>query len=90
MVDPRAPSPPAAEPERERRSGRDRRQIELGPPHGVERRKSIEARKPQIEEVEMTAEEWEALMAGAPTPTLKPKTDEVADATLEAVARLRN
>ncbi|HET9823566.1 MAG TPA: hypothetical protein VFQ16_17245 [Burkholderiaceae bacterium] len=47
---------------RERRTGRDRRQIDKGPPPGVrERRVSVEPRKPEVLERELTPSEWASL-----------------------------
>ena len=56
---PRAqPGAPASE----RRSGRDRRIEDLGPPFGrSERRRGIEARKPDVTELDMSNSEWVAL-----------------------------
>lgn len=57
---------------RDRRSGVDRRQKDLGPPRGIERRKGIEPRKPEVTEIEITPSEWgrlqEALEPLVPTP----------------------
>lgn len=47
----------------ERRSGRDRRQAEQGPPNGIERRKGIEPRQPEVREIELSASEWAQLEA---------------------------
>jgi len=38
----------------ERRSGKDRRQIDVEPPLGCERRRSIESRKQEIVEISMS------------------------------------
>lgn len=47
---------------RDRRSGRDRRQVDLGPPPGVrERRVSVEPRKPEVVEREISPSEWASL-----------------------------
>ena len=47
---------------RERRTGRDRRQVDRGPPPGVrERRVSVEPRKPEVLERELTPSEWATL-----------------------------
>lgn len=43
---------------KERRSGRDRRQRELGPLSGWEQRKRVESRKPDIDEVVLSEDEW--------------------------------
>jgi len=45
----------------ERRSGRDRRQVDKGPPGRVERRRVAEPRKPEVSELEVTESEWGAL-----------------------------
>lgn len=42
----------------ERRSGRDRRQADKGPPGRVERRRVAEPRKPEVAELDMTESEW--------------------------------
>ncbi|MFT3666899.1 hypothetical protein [Piscinibacter sp.] len=52
---------PSVRPGTERRSGRDRRQADQGPPAGRDRRVSVEPRKPEISEVEITPSEWRAL-----------------------------
>jgi hypothetical protein len=51
--------PPAVD----RRSGRDRRARDIGPPSGRDRRRSLEPRKPEVVEIEVSAEEWAALQA---------------------------
>lgn len=45
----------------ERRSGKDRRQVENGPPTNYERRRAIEARQPELIEVHMSEDEIRAL-----------------------------
>ena len=46
----------------DRRSGVDRRKVDIGPPAGKpERRRSVEARKPEVVELDMTNSEWTAL-----------------------------
>lgn len=46
----------------DRRSGEDRRKADIGPPAGKpERRRSVEARKPEVVELDMTNSEWTAL-----------------------------
>jgi len=42
----------------ERRSGVDRRQRDVGPPDGWERRRSVEPRKPEVTELEFTPSQW--------------------------------
>lgn len=54
-----APAPSTALPA-ERRTGKDRRDAELGPPGKRERRTALEARKPQVVELEMSPSEWAA------------------------------
>jgi len=51
----------------ERRAGKDRRTTEAGPPGKRERRTTLEARKPQVLEVEMSSSDW-ALFADVPLP----------------------
>lgn len=58
LVNRRRPPPPE-----ERRSGADRRKVDKGPPGGRERRVTIEPRKPDVREVELTPSEWAALTA---------------------------
>ncbi len=48
-----------------RRTGADRRSKDLPPPTGGERRRSIEPRKPEVTEVEISADQWAALQAQA-------------------------
>ena len=45
----------------ERRSGKDRRQIDNGPPTNFERRRAVEARQPEVLEVHMSEDEIRAL-----------------------------
>jgi hypothetical protein len=45
----------------DRRSGKDRRTKDLGPPGKTERRRSLESRKPDVTEIEMSATDWSAL-----------------------------
>jgi hypothetical protein len=52
---------------RERRAGEDRRKFDKGPPGNHERRRSMEPRKPEVVELEMTDSEWAALN-GKPPP----------------------
>jgi hypothetical protein len=59
-------SPPTAE----RRSGRDRRQLDEGPlGGGRERRIGLEPRKPEVIELEVSVSEWLALNDGPGTGT---------------------
>ena len=46
----------------DRRSGKDRRQVEEGPPPGKpERRRGLEPRQPDVIELQLTDSEWSAL-----------------------------
>lgn len=45
----------------ERRTGEDRRRVDNGPPGKHERRRSLEPRKPEVVELDMTNSEWSAL-----------------------------
>lgn len=59
---------PPKPPDPDRRSGEDRRRIDTGPPGKRERRRNIEARKPETAEIEMSDSEWGALQSPwAPT-----------------------
>ena len=62
-----APSGLPAAPRAERRAGKDRRKAEIGPPSRHERRTTLEARKPQVIELEMSASEW-AMLGDSPAP----------------------
>jgi hypothetical protein len=42
----------------ERRSGKDRRANDLVPPKGIERRRTIEPRKPDVVELDLSESEW--------------------------------
>jgi hypothetical protein len=64
VIAPDLPSGLAAE----RRAGKDRRSAETGPPGKHERRTALEARKPQVVELEMSASDW-AAFNDAPTLT---------------------
>lgn len=57
--------------EADRRSGADRRKLDLAPPVKAERRRSVESRKPDVVELEMSASEWGSL-AHEPPPTKDP------------------
>jgi hypothetical protein len=52
---PRKPSPT------ERRSGSDRRKVDKLPPGKVDRRRSVDSRKPDVVELDMSNSEWTAL-----------------------------
>lgn len=53
----------------DRRTGKDRREVEDAPPTGRERRHTVEPRMPEVTELDMTAEEWEALTKELNNPT---------------------
>jgi hypothetical protein len=53
-----APAASAAPATVERRSGRDRRVVDIPPPKGRERRRTAEPRKPEVTEIDMTASQW--------------------------------
>ena len=48
----------------DRRSGGDRRQDEKGPPTNFERRRTVEARQPELVELDLSVEELKALGFG--------------------------
>jgi hypothetical protein len=52
----------------ERRSGKDRRQVDAGPPGRHERRRSVESRQPEIVELKLSDSQWGALIDDAPAP----------------------
>ena len=52
---PRKPSPT------ERRVGSDRRKVDMLPPSKVDRRRSVDSRKPDVVELDMSNSEWSAL-----------------------------
>ncbi|MBV7541910.1 hypothetical protein [Acidovorax sp. sic0104] len=45
----------------DRRSGKDRRQEEKGPPTNYERRRTVEARQPELTELHLSEDELRAL-----------------------------
>jgi len=51
-----------------RRTGVDRRKVDKGPPGGRERRVSLEPRKPDVVERELTPSEWATLQEQLPKP----------------------
>ena len=60
----------------ERRSGKDRRQGDKGPPGRVDRRREAEPRKPEVAELDLTDSEWGALTDapfGTPVTKKEPK-----------------
>lgn len=54
------------QPVKERRSGVDRRRVDLDVDDRPERRRGVEARKPDVIELEMTRSEWLALSTDEP------------------------
>jgi hypothetical protein len=52
-------------PHTNRRSGKDRRQVDEGPPTRVERRKTPEPRQPDVAEIELTESQWGALQGAS-------------------------
>jgi hypothetical protein len=48
-------------PRTDRRSGVDRRQVDKEPPSGRERRRQVEARRPEVVELELTDSDWATL-----------------------------
>lgn len=54
-----------------RRTGADRRKVEKGPPGGRERRVSLEPRKPDVVEREVTPSEWDSLREQMAAPPKK-------------------
>ena len=62
------PSTPAPKPDPNRRTGIDRRKADKGPPGGRERRVSLEPRKPDVVERELTPSEWAVLQEQLPKP----------------------
>jgi len=55
-------NPTAQATRQDRRSGADRRQDDKGPPKGTrERRVSVEPRKPDVQEVEISPSDWASL-----------------------------
>jgi hypothetical protein len=60
----------------ERRSGKDRRQGDKGPPGRVDRRRVVEPRKPEVAELNLSDSEWGALTDAAFTPPAKKKPPE--------------
>lgn len=66
---------PRSSPAKERRSGADRRRVDLDRAGRPERRRGVEARKPDVVELEMTKSEWLALSTEpvATKPSKKPQ-----------------
>jgi hypothetical protein len=56
----------------DRRRGSDRRKVDKGPPAGTrDRRVHMEARKPEVQEVDISPSDW-ASLADLPPPAPKP------------------
>ena len=72
MTDPA--SPPRKPSTTERRSGSDRRKVDMLPPGKVDRRRSVDSRKPEVVELDMSNSEWTAL-SGVPVPPVPPTTE---------------
>jgi hypothetical protein len=53
----------------ERRSGKDRRIVDIGPPSRHDRRRGMETRKPEVVERDMSDSEWTALSQQTPVGT---------------------
>ncbi len=66
-------APKVKTPITERRAGPDRRAIEGSPPGRRERRRGVEARRPEVSELEMSGAEWAALNAAVTLPASKPQ-----------------
>lgn len=57
----------------DRRTGADRRKADQGPPKGTrERRVSVEPRKPEVQELDLSASDWAALDSVLPPDPKKP------------------
>lgn len=74
----KAPAPTTPRPPAERRSGHDRRRRDAAPPGGWERRRNVEARKPEVIELEISPSQWDELQsefphAGATPPPRSPR-----------------
>jgi hypothetical protein len=61
-----APVASAAPATVERRSGKDRRVVDIPPPKGRERRRTAEPRKPEVTEIDMTQSQWGRLNSTKP------------------------
>jgi hypothetical protein len=57
----------------DRRAGVDRRKEDLPRPGLPERRRSVESRKPDVREIEMSNSDWARLDSAAPPPPPKKK-----------------
>ena len=67
------PPPKPVVPAAERRTGVDRRHVDGTPPGKHERRRGIEARKPEVLELDMSNSEWAALSGDAVVPAAPKK-----------------
>ena len=57
-----SPAKKSSTPPTDRRSGVDRRKVDVGPPPGRrERRRGIEPRQPEVQELQLTESQWGAL-----------------------------
>lgn len=54
---------------KDRRSGTDRRKVDILRPGLPDRRRAVDARKPEVTEIEMTNSEWTALSQQPGPPT---------------------
>ena len=52
----------------DRRSGKDRRIEDKGPPGKLDRRRQLEARMPEVLELELSESDWAALTRGSAEP----------------------
>ena len=66
---PRKPVDPHP-PQGDRRSGADRRKVDIAPPGRIDRRRSIDARRPDVVELDMSNSEWSALDVARPVEKL--------------------
>jgi hypothetical protein len=68
---PMTPKPPTTvQPlTKERRSGADRRSVDIDRPGKKDRRRAVDPRKPDVVELEMTNSEWTALNQSPAPPT---------------------
>jgi len=66
MMSKPAPRKPILE---DRRSGTDRRKIDMPRPGLLDRRRALDSRKPEVTELEMTNSEWTALSEQPQAPT---------------------
>lgn len=58
----RSAGKPPTPPPTDRRSGKDRRHVDQGPPGRHDRRRSVEPRQPQVSELDMSPSQWGALI----------------------------